>query len=323
METSDLTKLVEYSIQRLKAGEQVEVRKFELKRCLPELIVDGRPARKNISEFLKDLVALANTPGPTGYLVFGIDEKTGGVHQSYIHDLGLRDISDLRNLVVKHVDLPVDFEAEELALPSHGGKIVTVITVPPSLTKPHVIKNYVSPGGREFQNFVPVRKQGGIFPATRSDFEFMFYDRKNIEPDYALDIMSPEPRLIAQYDQGNHLTVVTVQLVVQNFGKKPLVIVASELTIDPNGNDWVPSPKFALASYLDPYDDRRWVKLSDQFIKIGNNDVKVLHLKYRVDSEASLTLQIHKKETVEFNVLMKDAIGNAFTSGSITSERHN
>ncbi|MCL4517188.1 MAG: hypothetical protein M1379_16650 [Firmicutes bacterium] len=61
----------------------------------------------------------------------------------------------------------------------------------------------------------------------------MYYDRKNIEPDYALDILAYSPRVAFNKSVNNQI-VMKVQLVLQNYGRKPIGIVSSILQIRQN-----------------------------------------------------------------------------------------
>ena len=230
MDKEFLHKLINQIVIRLSNGEQVEENKIELKREWYKFY-DKDDRKKAESEFLKDISAIANTPGPTGYLLIGIDEKTVKLTNSPFSECGLKDESDLYKLVVKSVDKPIEFELSEITYKNgRDSFIISVMIVPPSLDKPHIISKYYSKNGQEIQNYIPVKKLTGVFPASRSDLEFMYYDRKNIEPEFALEILLYKPKLLinSSYNEIN----IDFQLCFQNYGRKPITIVDIKINID-------------------------------------------------------------------------------------------
>jgi len=265
-------------ILQIRAGSNPEQNKLEVKRQWPVL----RHSDKNIEtqgqmEFLKDLTALANTPGLEGHLVYGVDEKTGALGDGACQTSGLRDKTELYGLVVKHVDKPVHFELEEhvceLEAEPHA---LTIITIPPSLDKPHVIGRYISKNGQETQNYIPIRKGTGVYPANRSDIEFMFYDRKNIEPDYALDILYPSQEVqVDKYGQANDRVTLELRVVLSNYGRRPLTITSSVL------ETVISDVRFSLLGVDDE------VTRGSQYMLVGyrplivqSNTAKIVRLKY-------------------------------------------
>lgn len=175
----EIQTLITNNIQMCLFGHEIEHGKLEFKREWYNLKDD-----KGIAAFLKDVCAIANTVGPDGYLVIGFDTKNKKFNPVKFSDCGLRDSADLPGIIVKHVDssFVIDFFPLEV-----DGQVLNVIHIPPSLDKPHVIRNHKSwPGGnlREEIHRIFVRKGSTVREATKYDIELMYYDRKNIIPEY-------------------------------------------------------------------------------------------------------------------------------------------
>ena len=147
-------------------------------------------SKVGINEFLKDTTAIANTVGLDGFIVFGFDDKTGEFFDSYFEDSMLSDTSELNGIIIKRcsnlfdvIFYPIEIE----------GKRLSVLHIPPTLEKPIVITNYQKFNkdetikGEEAQRIF-IRKGTAIHPASKYDLEMMFYDRKNIKPDYELEL---------------------------------------------------------------------------------------------------------------------------------------
>ena len=58
---------------KIQAGQQIEEDKLELKAVWKDLRNDEKAQQK----FARDIAAIANTPGPVGYIIIGLDEETG------------------------------------------------------------------------------------------------------------------------------------------------------------------------------------------------------------------------------------------------------
>ncbi|MDD8018872.1 MAG: ATP-binding protein [Bacteroidota bacterium] len=315
MDQDSLTKLLAHATVRLKNGEQVEESKLELKRQWPHFKSTSKDSLKVIqSEFLKDLVALANKPGPEGYLVFGIDGKTGEVFDSQFKQSGLKDIVELRQLVVKYVDLPVDFELIELQM---IGKTISVLIVPPSVNKPHFITHYVTSKGIQIDNFIPIRKTTAVFPATRSDVELMYYDRKNVEPEYALNIFTYNPHISVNGSQG--VISVDFQMVFENYGRKPIVIVKSTMTIDAAPEAGIPRDVvLSLTRYSEHSVQDRESFLSNRFLTVPSNQVATLMVKYQDNIADDQLRPIREHGNFLFSIIVQDSHGNKYHSKKFT-----
>ncbi|WP_457618175.1 AlbA family DNA-binding domain-containing protein [Lutibacter sp.] len=296
-------------ISRSKSKEQIEEDKLELKS---EWYKFDSSTNKNIviSEFLKDIVSIANTPGLDGYLIIGINEKNGDIKNSPFSESGLKDITYLKNIIVKNVDRPIDFEYKDYRILYENQEyIIGLFIIPPSLDKPHVIRHYVSKNGYERENYIPIRKTTRVFPATRSDIDFMYYDRKNIEPEYALELKTYNPKIdFNSFSSGSSLTA-KLQVCFLNFGRKPIAIVNSELLInkiEQNKNTISLPLVFNLIRYEDTVISKRPTNIRERYIVVPSNNIVTLYLHYRLEKN------LKQYEAQEINSLLRTSLKFSF-----------
>lgn len=184
MNTEHLNIIKSYIEQAL-SGFSKENPKFDFKRDWYNL-----NSKKGINEFLKDTTAIANTFGPEGFLVIGFDDKTKKFHDTTFSKSGLKDPNELNGLINKRVDRLFDINVEDFEFEGHS---LSVINIPPSIDKPHVIKNYQTFKKDDSiktneEHVIFVRKNTSSSRATKYDLELMYYDRKNIIPEYRINL---------------------------------------------------------------------------------------------------------------------------------------
>jgi hypothetical protein len=172
-------------IEQALSGYSKENPKFDFKRDWYDL-----KSKKGINEFLKDTTAIANTFGPEGFLVIGFDDKAKKFRDTSFSMSGLKDPNELNGLINKRVDRLFDINIEDIDYEGHS---LSVINVPPSIDKPHVIKNYQTfekDGSLKTseEHVIFVRKNTSSLKASKYDLELMYYDRKNIIPEYRINL---------------------------------------------------------------------------------------------------------------------------------------
>ena len=79
---------------------------------------------------------------------------------------------------------------------------MSILHIPPSFDKPHLIKNYKNEKGREEQHRIFVRHGSTTRLANKYDIDFMNYDKKNLVPEYRINLSS--------YVDGWYLKPITV-----------------------------------------------------------------------------------------------------------------
>lgn len=216
MNIEQVTSLIKSHIYQSQEGLSKENPKFDFKRQWYNL-----KDEKDIFEFLKDTSAIANTVGLDGYIVIGYDEKTSEFFDSIFSNSGLRDTNEISGILMRRIDEPFDINTFDIEIDNHK---LSVIHIPPSFYKPHVIKKYKKFDNKgilksEEDNKVFVRKNTSCVSATKYDIEMMFYDRKNIIPDY--DITCNLNPLATNFRPDN--TILT-SIVVENIGRRSIAI---------------------------------------------------------------------------------------------------
>ncbi len=209
----------------LKGGLDKEHPKLDFKRIWYDLSVNSE-----INEFLKDTTSIVNTVGLDGFIVIGFDDKTKEFVEATFKNSRLRDSSNIIDLINKKVDQLFDLNTFDIVVLGHK---LSVIHIPPSINKPHVIRLYQSydkEGNiRNEENKVFVRKNSRTFPASKYDFELMYYDRKNIIPDYELH--SNFPSKVLSFNISDRLDLSTF-LTIENTGRRSVAIRQISLTVE-------------------------------------------------------------------------------------------
>lgn len=183
--TTEQIDIIKSYLEQSTNGLSKENPKFDFKRDWYDLTNN-----KDINEFLKDTSSIANTFGPDGFIVIGFDEKTKVFKNVKFADSGLRDSNEINGLINKRVDRLFNITTEDIVI---EGNSLSVIHIPPSIDKPHVIRSYqVFDKNGTIKNIeehkIFVRKNTNVQPATKYDLELMYYDRKNIIPEYRIQL---------------------------------------------------------------------------------------------------------------------------------------
>jgi len=183
---------------------------------------------KGLNEYLKDVTAMANTYGLDGFIVMGFDERRKLFKDARFEDCGLKDTNELNKVIIKRVSHLFELNSYDILIDGHP---LSVLHIPPAWEKPFFIRNYQTftksqKVKKEYHQKVFVRKNTGTFSATKYDIDLMYYDRKNIEPDYRIftDIFKLSVMPIEH--------VIRVKFTVENAGKRPIAIVDYSLIIN-------------------------------------------------------------------------------------------
>jgi hypothetical protein len=227
----EVIKNVTAYLEQAKSGQEVENPKVDFKRKWYNL-----NSKAETNSFLKDTTAIANTVGLDGFIIIGYDPKVDEFQPSTFKECGLKDSSLLNGLISKNVVTYFDFSLYDITIDDHQ---LSVIHIPPSVDKPHVLKIYQSfdkegkiKSVEEQRIFV--RKNTAIHPATKHDIDFMYYDRKNIIPEYQI-ICSVAKSELKAYTKANdsyysgkpnndyHISC-SCTMTLENTGRRPVSI---------------------------------------------------------------------------------------------------
>lgn len=200
--------------------------------------------KSGISEFIKDTTAIANTVGTDGFIIIGFDDKRKIYQPATFNDSGLRDTSDIPNLIVRNCSNLFDIVTYDIIIKNNK---LSVIHIPPTLEKPIVILNHqtykrgTEDIKNEEQHRIFIRKNTRTYPASKNDLELMYYDRKNIEPEYqySIDLLEAKcySKLIIENRYRPNVTklqnnFIEVDLTIENFGKRTIAIKTISITLE-------------------------------------------------------------------------------------------
>lgn len=212
---------VEVILKKAENNQEIENPKVEFKREWYKLKEKG----KSYFEFLKDTSSIANTFGLDGFIIIGFDEKQKSYFSAKFHDTGLNDTSKVYPLINKNVADPFDINIYDIEI---NGNFLSVIHLPGSINKPHVIKLFKrfdkNGNSKDEQNKIFVRKDTGIYTASKYDLELMYYDKKNNIPEYEIRVDATK----IDFKQHDHHAIPKTQFVIfftiENLGRRVIAI---------------------------------------------------------------------------------------------------
>jgi len=222
MTREEIEKMVSSYIEQSRSGLSVENSKFDFKREWYDLKLE-----EGIQEFIKDTTSMVNTYGPDGLIVIGFDDKS----KEFVDSTLPIDPSNIVNLVNKRVDRLFEINTYDIV---YQGYSLSVIHIPPSMDKPHVIRNYKTfhKDGKEknsYQNVTLVRKNSRTDFSTRYDLDLMLWDNKNVEPEYRI-ISSCDVEFLNFRQDGDERPKCRIYLTLENIGRRPVGISKISIT---------------------------------------------------------------------------------------------
>lgn len=157
----DLWPILSYFVESGREG-----RKVDLKR---ELSLETKPER---ARFAKDVMAMANTSGGTGYLIIGVvdlKDRTSTNPEDYVVGFAPTDRDEFERTMQQALDHychpPPAAHLEEMRHPESGKKL-GIVVIPRSVSRPHVAK---VEGEGLAVNDVYVRRESATFKASREE----------------------------------------------------------------------------------------------------------------------------------------------------------
>jgi hypothetical protein len=221
MTHDDVLAIVNQHINLARQNSDEEYRKVEFKYKWYDL-----KNEHEIMEFLKDVCSMVNAFGPDGYIIIGFDAGQG-FNNSTLKDSKLNDETELIDLVNSRVDRMFHLTNYDVIF---EGKSLSVIHIPSSINKPHVIPKYKTwdkKGNERIEEHkIWVRYGKSCRPASRNDIELMIYDRKNIIPEYKLVITINKGDM--QFSSEN---ICMCMATIENSGTRPVAIAIIGFTL--------------------------------------------------------------------------------------------
>jgi hypothetical protein len=291
----------------IKRGGNVEDNKIELKRKWWNLKIE-----KGKNEFLKDTTAFANSIGDVFYIIIGIDDKTGEIFNSPL----MYDQNYIKGLIVKHVQEPFEFEIYQKII---QGKTISIIEIPISHNKPHIIKRYKTETEKEIEMYIPFRKNTSILPANKFDIDQMYLDRnKRLAFDYNMDIIISNPVLALFGDNlKNYYDIILHQY---SFLDKLILVPGSivnkginincirKVNLIINNKD--STEKLLIDKVMN--NDVIYFSNSSDFVKIKSNDLEQIYFIY----DDYVALINSDQNSFEFEI--EDVIGRNYISNKFS-----
>lgn len=254
-------KYLEDLILKLKDGQIGENNKIDLKSEWYKLDQEEGQA-----EFAKDVCAIANTFGLEGCIIIGLKES-GETFDAPVISSGIKDVNNIYQVLVKHTNPAPSIEIDVIKI---GECNISIVKIPPSLDKPHFVKKH-----KTRLNAIFVRSGTSTKLANRSDIDLMYYDRKNIEPEYnaIIEIFSKDS--FNFYPAKDHdrkpVLQINVKAFIQNIGRRPIAFKECSLVFEKND-----SPEGSL-SFL--FNLKKYLLNSHEFPCRGNVLIEPIILK--------------------------------------------
>ena len=266
MNRDQIIEIVTRYVNQAVNGQQVENAKVDLKRDWYDL-----SDLNGLNEFIKDSCSIANTPGPDGFIIIGLDEKNNKQKGVSFADSGLKDSNELVGLINKKVDRAYDIQYLEAEINNIS---IGIIHIPPSFDKPHVIRNYQKRDKKERVVDNPhrlfIRSDTTTREATKADIERMIFDRKNIQPEYQFDVYINRISFGKKMVGNRNMTAVMATICIENSGRRPASIFDLALTVEFASNSYVFG---AGKAEYDTHGSTTIEPIRDRNIIIRSNDI--------------------------------------------------
>lgn len=309
MTEDQIKEKVKSILKKVDNDQEIENPKIDFKKDWYKLNENG----KAYYEFLKDTSAISNTFGLDGYIIIGYDEKKRTYHDTKFIDCELGDTSKIYPLINKNITDPFDINIYDIDLDGH---LMSVIHLPPSINKPHVIKlfkKFDKKGNiRQEQNRIFIRKSTGIFPASKYDLELMYYDKKNNIPEYEIRVDATK---IDFREIGTNIhskrTQFVIYFTIENLGRR--VIAINDMTISVEFPD-EQIIEFVLEGEVNPFaevskgDNKAYIIKSNDisyFTKLVFTTPGTLNLKTKnelLESKYSLRVELANGKIIESKI---------------------
>lgn len=272
------SKIQEY-IRTIKNGGIIENPKLDLKREWWDFTDD-----KGAYEFVKDTTALANTPGSNGYIIIGIDEKTGDICDApFPTQSKYNDPTKLGNLIYSKVQEPFTVEFYQYLIED---KSVVVVEIKESYNQPHIIKNHKTKKNHDIQNFIPIRKSTGTYATDKFDIDAMYYNRNISIPNYKLDIYIAKETLTFEQNYKNRRGF-SINVNILNTGQRTNIVTSGVITLFKEGS---PEFNFEMKQFRCKADvSREWKDMHEQdFITLQPNEINNFNIGFLVPPEQAV-----------------------------------
>jgi hypothetical protein len=203
--------------------------------------------KKELMDFLKDVSAIANTPGLDGVIAIGFSDKDKTFQDTILKDSGAKDSNEINGLISSNIDRAFDINVWDTTIDGHK---LSIIHIPPSITKPHVLRNVIIRNNkgeiRNEEHRIYIRRNTSNSLATKSDLDSMYYDNRNIVPDYEVYVHADKNQGV--FNSAAAELGYSIPIVIENTGRRAIAIKRIEITFDIKAFNKIES----LIFFLDP-----------------------------------------------------------------------
>jgi hypothetical protein len=209
------------------AGYPIEANKLDCKLKWYDFQND---AGKN--EFLKDASAIVNSyGGADGFLIIGYQDQQQRFEDAVLSDSSYYDDSNLITLVKGRVDSSFNLNVYQLDFqhPTNNQRHkLSIVHFPPSLGKPHVIKEY-SQGNVKYPNEIFVRHGSVNSRASKADLDLIYSERPTIVVEKQLDITLRKKDITVHLSHNRQYIWLDIYLYFENLGLKVVDFLSLEI----------------------------------------------------------------------------------------------
>lgn len=290
MNRDEVESKVKLLIQHSIDGFEVESSKVDFKLNWYDL----SDKKRGVNEFIKDVTAIANTIGLDGFVIIGYEEKNKTFKPAKFSDCGLGDSTEIQNLIIRRCSNIFTVNTFDFIILDHP---VSVIHIPPTIDKPIFVldyKKYDKLGNlkKTDEQRVFVRKNSMNSYASKNDLELMYYDRKNLSPDYyyELNLLNYSASSVVQpgsgLDRRTTFLINTVELVfnIENLGKRNLALNRSRILINSDYGEII------MESFNTAENSGSMKHILDLISTIKPNESKKLRIGY-VNTEMNIRIE--------------------------------
>ena len=211
-------------LEKSRSRIKVEETNLELKRQWWNL-------KTSLDEFLKDTCSMANTHSGDSYIIIGLEED-GTLCNAPLPE-------DEASLQAKHKDkiepkIQVEFSESNI-----DGKTISIIKIPHSGNRPHIIKKY-----KAQENWIPVRFGTATLTASRADLDEMYHERdKGFTPNVSAELSQGKEELVWDNFAGYRGCCFATILTIDNYRGLASDYITN-VTLKENSGDYWESKHF-------------------------------------------------------------------------------
>jgi hypothetical protein len=248
MNIKEIKSFVQSQILASLNGAKVENNKFDFKSQWYDW---SKPVEE--SKFVKDLTALVNAyGGGHGFLVIGYDDDKKTFNGSPFTLSKWKDDAELVYYLKGRVDRAFNIQVfEDVFKYDTASHQLTILHIPPSLNKPHIVRNMVTKGG-DVPNQVYIRNGSTNENATKSDLDLMYAEKASLQLERKVTAtLIVNDASFSMTSAGDAVVRLTLPFHFENVGTRTVMIRTVRFAIrSPHFDDLQFSADFKIKELL-------------------------------------------------------------------------